>query len=53
MPVYDYFCLECRKRFEVIRRTLKDNRGSAPCPKCGKGVARRWSSVHAQTSKKG
>lgn len=52
MPVYEYFCLNCRKIFKVIRRIIKKNRKTEPCPKCGGRVDPRWSSVNIKTSKK-
>ena len=53
MPVYEFWCLDCKKTFEVIRRITGKNPKTEHCPKCkGKRVDRRWSSVNIETSKK-
>ena len=36
MPIYEYACLDCRKRVSVFFRTFSDaERGEAHCPLCG------------------
>jgi len=34
MPIYEYDCRRCGKRFEVFARSFSSN-GSPKCPKCG------------------
>lgn len=53
MPVYEYQCLKCGKKFE-LRMTMREyEEKRICCPKCGsRRVARRISSFFAQTSKK-
>ena len=45
MPVYDYKCVQCGHRFDLLRSV--SNRDDAVCPKCGGAVARvyegKWS----------
>ena len=53
MPIYEYVCQKCRKRFELVRRIKENGRKAATCPKCAsKKVERRWSSVSVATSRK-
>ncbi|MEZ4677372.1 MAG: zinc ribbon domain-containing protein [Caldilineaceae bacterium] len=36
MPIYEYFCLDCRKRVNVFFRTFSAaSTGNAACPACG------------------
>jgi putative FmdB family regulatory protein len=39
MPLYDYDCAACGRRFEVIHGVHDD--GPATCPLCGKGPVRK------------
>jgi putative FmdB family regulatory protein len=39
MPLYDYDCAACGRRFEVIHGVHAD--GPATCPLCGKGPVRK------------
>lgn len=42
MPIYEYGCLDCRKRVSVFFRTLKSAETvEAVCPNCGKTNLRR------------
>lgn len=35
MPIYEYFCLDCRKRVSVFFRTFAEaSDGAARCPQC-------------------
>jgi putative FmdB family regulatory protein len=34
MPIYEYYCDNCQKKFEVIKGT--EERESNPCPSCGR-----------------
>ncbi|MBI4483009.1 MAG: zinc ribbon domain-containing protein [Acidobacteria bacterium] len=53
MPVYDYKCKECGKKFTVTQ-TLKDyDSKKTKCPKCGsRKVEQLVSAFFAVTSKK-
>ena len=53
MPVYEFRCKDCRKKFSVVR-PVRESSGAVKCPKCGKRkpVERIWSRVYAVTSKK-
>ena len=53
MPIYEYVCQKCKKRFELVRRIKEVGRKAAACPKCAsKKVERRWSRVSVETSRK-
>lgn len=56
MPVYEFRCLDCDKKFEVVESFSEHEKHEpeeATCPECGKkNVERLWSSVVAVTSKK-
>ena len=54
MPVYEFRCNDCRKKFTLVKAVKDYKTGANPCPKCGKrkGVERVWSQVYAVTSKK-
>lgn len=39
MPVYDYDCAQCRRRFEVVHGVHVD--GPTTCPLCGGGPVRK------------
>ena len=55
MPVYDYACQKCRKRFSktLTISEYDKQKGSLKCPHCGsKKVERRWAAFFAVTSKK-
>lgn len=53
MPVYEFFCRDCNKPFEVVLSVADYDPQKVECPGCGgKKVERRWSGVSAITSKK-
>ena len=53
MPVYEYSCQKCKKRFEIVQRITDHGTKAVTCPKCkAKKVERRWSSVSIETSRK-
>ena len=53
MPVYEYVCLNCRKKFSERKPISAYNPKAVKCPKCrSKRVERRWSSINVETSKK-
>ena len=54
MPVYEFRCKDCRKKFTVVQPISRYSAGTVKCPKCGrkKAVERQWSPVYAVTSKK-
>lgn len=35
MPIYEYRCLDCRRRFSVFYRSIRAAGGTATCPRCG------------------
>lgn len=42
MPIYEYFCFDCRKRVSVLFRTMAEaEEGAAACPACGGARLRR------------
>ncbi|MBQ8110898.1 MAG: zinc ribbon domain-containing protein [Clostridia bacterium] len=47
MPVYDYKCISCGHRFDLLRSV--SSRDDVKCPSCGGDVARvyegRWASL--------
>jgi putative FmdB family regulatory protein len=45
MPLYDYQCAACGRRFEVVHGVHAD--GPATCPLCGKGPVRKAISAPA------
>ncbi len=46
MPVYEYECPECGKRFER-RRTIEESDAEVECPECGAKHPRRLFSSFA------
>ncbi len=54
MPVYEYICQDCRKRFEIVETVARhETKHVVRCPKCSsKQVERCWSSVYVETAKK-
>ncbi len=43
MPIYEYYCKECGKAFEVIVRRGREN--AVTCPACGSKNPRKLMSV--------
>ncbi len=35
MPVYEYFCESCDRKFEVVLSAYEHDRTKIVCPKCG------------------
>ena len=53
MPVYEYECAKCGKKFSVEMTITKHAKKKVRCPKCDSArVDRRISMFFAQTSKK-
>ena len=53
MPVYEFICRNCRKKFEIVKTVAEYGKGKVKCPKCKSSkVERRWSSIFTVTSKK-
>jgi len=53
MPVYDFTCRACKKKFSVTQSVTDYDPKKIACPKCkGKKVERRWGSVYVKTSSK-
>jgi putative FmdB family regulatory protein len=55
MPIYEFGCRACRRKFEKIVAPGGRTPSSAPCPRCGKRAARVASrfAVTGATSKSG
>ena len=52
MPVYEYVCVDCKKKFCKVRR-ISAYKKAVKCPKCNsQHVERRWSSISVATSTK-
>lgn len=42
MPIYEYRCQQCQKRFTIFWRTISEAQGQTPtCPRCGSGDVQR------------
>jgi putative FmdB family regulatory protein len=53
MPTYQYYCLSCKKSFEVVISISEYEKGKVKCPDCGKGrVEQQVTGFTVQTSKK-
>ena len=53
MPVYDFKCDDCKKRFSLTLTVQDRSRGRIKCPKCGsRKVEQQYESIYAVTSKK-
>ncbi len=53
MAVYEFSCLECKKKFEVVQAIRDYDPTKVTCPDCSsKKVERLWSKVFTVTSKK-
>ncbi|MDH3402242.1 MAG: zinc ribbon domain-containing protein [Acidobacteriota bacterium] len=53
MPVYEYSCVKCGKDFERVETVSDHGHKKVRCPACkSTRIERRWSRVHAVTSKK-
>jgi putative FmdB family regulatory protein len=51
MPFYDYFCLDCKKRFDVYMSYSEYGRRAVTCSNCGsKNVRRRLPRVRVAKS---
>ncbi len=52
MPIYEYVCLDCKKKFSEVR-PISAYKKAVKCPKCNsQHVERRWSTVYVETSTK-
>ena len=49
MPIYEYECKKCGKRFE-LRRHIKDSDNEIKCPECGEPSPKRVFSIFGMTS---
>jgi putative FmdB family regulatory protein len=47
MPIYEYKCQDCQKKFEVLHRAGEEK--EVVCPYCGSKNAKRVMSVFATT----
>ena len=53
MPIYDYACKKCGKKFAVTMPITEHGKKKVQCPKCSsKQVSRLIQAVFATTSKK-
>ncbi|BCS54374.1 hypothetical protein GSbR_40570 [Geobacter sp. SVR] len=39
MPIYEYRCEGCGKKFQVVSTISEHRRGGVVCPQCNKGFA--------------
>ncbi len=53
MPTYEFKCLNCQNKFQIIESITKYDQKKVKCPKCGeKKLERLFSGVYVQTSSK-
>ena len=53
MPVYDYKCQNCKKKFTLTMTVSQHDKSKTACPKCrSKKVEQQYRSFFAVTSKK-
>ena len=53
MPVYEYFCRECHKSFEIVLTLEQHEKKRIVCPKCGsRKVQQEMADFYAVTSRK-
>ena len=53
MPVYEYACVACKKKFSETKPVSDYDPKAVRCPKCkSRKVERRWSTVNVETSRK-
>ncbi len=53
MPQYEYFCLDCKKKFSLILTLEEYEKRRIRCPHCNSTkVEQRWAAFFAVTSKK-
>jgi putative FmdB family regulatory protein len=50
MPIYEFECRKCRRRFEVLFRSFND-KPKVVCERCGSGRVTRAMSVFGMISK--
>lgn len=49
MPIYEYVCADCGKKFDYLARTLAD--APADCPACGsKQITKAFSAFQTRTA---
>jgi putative FmdB family regulatory protein len=46
MPIYEYFCPQCKLKFELLRPISQVNE-AAPCPQCHNDAERSFSTFAA------
>jgi putative FmdB family regulatory protein len=53
MPVYEFRCLDCKKKFTLALPLSDFEKGKYKCPHCaGKKLEEQFTSVNVVTSKK-
>ena len=48
MPIYEYYCSECKREFEV-KRPMSESDQTAACPQCGSEGQRLASGFASKT----
>ena len=53
MPIYEFKCEECRKKFSLTLTVTQRSGSKIKCPKCSsRKVEQQYSAVYAVTSRK-
>jgi putative FmdB family regulatory protein len=53
MPVYDYRCQDCKKKFQLTMAVAEHDKSKITCPKCkSKKVEQQFGAFYVVTSKK-
>lgn len=53
MPIYEFYCRDCQKSFEIAQSVAQHETADVHCPHChGANVDRLVSHVYAVTGKK-
>jgi putative FmdB family regulatory protein len=53
MPLYEYVCVACKKKFSEMKPLSEYDPKAVRCPKCkSRKVERRWSSINVTTASK-
>jgi putative FmdB family regulatory protein len=52
MPIYEYECIKCGKKFELLR-SMSDSDRNIECPECGADNTRRVFSIFSSASSGG
>jgi len=52
MPLYEFFCPQCRKEVSMTLTVKERESGSAKCPDCRKDLEPVMATFYSKTSKK-